>query len=71
MTKTNGCGHCHNCGEALRSGLLPHTEWCSFCQRYCSYVSHGFRSNDMSPCPRSLTTKSITAMEPKELEQTQ
>ena len=58
---TKNCGACHFCGTELRPGLLPDSEWCSHCQAYRSYVSHGKRSNDVSPCLRSRMVKPITA----------
>mgnify|MGYP001618019531 CR=1 FL=1 len=54
------CGHCHECGTELRRGLYPLSEWCSHCEVYRFYVHHGFKSNDVTPCMRSLLAKSIT-----------
>lgn len=47
------CKHCHTCGAHLKN-VLDGEEWCSLCQEYRRYVSHGWsagRAIETSPCP--------------------
>jgi len=35
------CGRCHSCGQPLKR-CLDGEEWCSVCQTYRRYPSHGW-----------------------------
>ena len=45
------CGRCHHCGGRLRL-VLDGEQWCSACQTYRRYRSHGWGASGVaSPCP--------------------
>lgn len=45
------CKNCHTCGTRLRI-VLDGEEWCSICQEYRRYQSHGWgRGGEKSDCP--------------------
>ena len=43
------CHRCHTCGTPLRQ-VLDGEEWCSVCQTYRQYQSHGWGAGEYSPC---------------------
>lgn len=55
MAAEANCGYCHSCGMKLQI-VLDGEEWCSECQQYRRYRSHGWASSENSPC---LTTAEI------------
>ena len=68
---SQGCGHCHECGEPLRRGLpcaRPPYEWCGYCHAIRYYASHGM-GTDESPCIRSLIAKSVQTVPIPETEE--
>ena len=39
------CNKCHDCGTMLRS--IDGSDWCSKCNQYCYYFSHGHQSDEV------------------------
>lgn len=60
---TRNCGHCHECGEHLRS-VLDGEEWCAKCHAYRRYLSHGWgASGDDVPCTANYSAHLRAAKE--------
>jgi len=63
-----GCGRCHTCGTKLNE-CLDGEEWCSKCQSYRRYASHGWSLayGELTACDTARTRegKNIKGKEEK------
>lgn len=51
------CSHCHTCGAPMAS-VLDGEEWCTKCNTYRRYVSHGWNAReDWTPCSQVAFTQ--------------